>query len=376
MYQEYYGLTERPFDLTPNSRYLYLTPMHREALAAVQYAITARRGIAIVVGEAGTGKTTVVRAAIRALKGQRVRVSYLNNPTLTRTEFLQFLTRAFALGKDVTTSKVDVLSALTAKLARYHAANRATVLIVDEAQSLPHDLLEEIRLLANIETSTAKLLQVVLMGQPELAERLNDPSLRQLKQRVAIRAELGPLDLRGTSSFIAGRLRVAGGQPAAIFTPRAVELIYAYSGGVPRTINVICDNALLAGFATDSRPIGPAIIDEVARDFDLKRREPGGSLELVEPSQPAPRPARPPAAAAGGPAALWPRQPGSVKPAPTPTPTPTPAPAAAPAPRPAASRSVTVRPEGPRPEGDRRGGSGDDRALFSGFGARRRWFSS
>jgi type II secretory pathway predicted ATPase ExeA len=364
VYQEYYGLTERPFDLTPNSRYLYLTPMHREALAAVQYAITARRGIAIVVGEAGTGKTTVVRAALRALKGQRVHVSYLNNPTLTRTEFLQFLTRAFGLGKDAATSKVDLLSALTAKLARYHAADTATVLVVDEAQSLPNDLLEEIRLLANIETSTAKLLQVVLMGQPELAERLNDPSLRPLKQRVAIRAQLGPLDLRGTSSFIAGRLRVAGGQPAAIFTPKAVELIYAYSGGVPRTINVICDNALLTGFATDARPIGPAIIDEVARDFDLKRREPGGSLELRESSQPALRPARQPAAAEG-PAALWPRQPA-----------PAPAPAPGPVPRPAASRPVTLHPEGPPPEDERRGGNGDDRALFSGFGGRRRWFSS
>jgi general secretion pathway protein A len=174
---------------------------------------------------------------------------------------------------------------------------------------------------------------------------------------------------------------VAGGQPAAIFTPRAVELIYAYSGGVPRTINVICDNALLAGFAADSRPIDPAVIDEVARDLDLKRREGGGTLELVPPSQPAPRPTRQPTVAAESPAALWPRQPGSAKPPPAPASAPTPAPAAAkPAPaalpRPAASRPVTLHPEGARPEGDPRGRSGDDRALFSGFSGRRRWFSS
>jgi type II secretory pathway predicted ATPase ExeA len=294
MYQDYYGLTERPFDLTPNPRYLYLTPMHREALAAVQYGITARRGIIIVVGEAGTGKTTIVRAALRALKGQRVRHTYLNNPALTRPEFFEFMARAFGLGEAAARSKVELLAELTAKLARYHGEDTTTVLIVDEAQSLPHELLEEIRLLANIETSTAKLLQVVLVGQPELAEHLNDSTLRQLKQRVAIRALLEPLDLRSTASFIAGRLRVAGGQPAAIFTPQAVDLIHRYSGGVARTINVLCDNALLAGFATDTKPIGPAVIDEVARDFDLTLRDAAETLVLKEPvAQPALKPAAP-----------------------------------------------------------------------------------
>jgi general secretion pathway protein A len=357
VYQEYYGLTERPFDLTPNPRYLYLTPMHREALAAVQYGITARRGIVIVVGEAGTGKTTIVRAALRALKGQKVRHTYLNNPALTRAEFMQFLARAFGLGEDAATSKVDLLSELTAKLARYHGDDTTTVLIVDEAQSLPHDLLEEIRLLANIETSTAKLLQVVLVGQPELAERLNDTSLRQLKQRVAIRAILEPLDLRATSSFIAGRLRVAGGQPAAIFTPQAVEMIYRYSAGVARTINVICDNALLAGFATDAKPIGPAVIEEVARDFDLKQHDAGGRLVLADQLQrPAAAPAAPAASAApaapppirrGEPAAALPERP------PVTTPN-DPEPVAT-----AGTKSPTPR----------------DRELFTTFGGRRRWFS-
>lgn len=273
MYHEYYGLSERPFDLTPNTRYLYLTPMHREALAAVQYGITSRRGIIVVTGEAGTGKTTIVRAALRALRGENVRQTYLNNPALTRDEFLQFLTKAFHLGAESAQSKTDLLSKLTASLAKAHASGQVTALVVDEAQSLPHELLEEIRLLANIETSTAKLLQVVLVGQPELADRLNDSSLRQLKQRVAIRATLRPLDLRATAALIAGRIRVAGGNPPEVFTPAAVELVYRYSGGVARTINVICDNALLSGFAAEQRPVGPTLVEEVCRDFDLVPRD-------------------------------------------------------------------------------------------------------
>ncbi|MGD9902413.1 MAG: ExeA family protein [Vicinamibacterales bacterium] len=348
MYRDYYGLTERPFDLTPDPRYLYLTRMHREALAAVQYAITARRGIALVVGEAGTGKTTILRAALRALKGQRIRHTSLNNPTLTRDEFLQFLTRAYGLRAETSGSKVDVLAALTAKLGRYHAARTAAVLVVDEAQSLPYDLLEEIRLLANIETSAAKLLQVVLVGQPELGERLNEASLRQLKQRVAIRVQLAPLDLRDTSSFIAGRLRVAGGQPAAIFTPRAVEAIYSFSGGIPRTINVVCDNALLAGFATDARPIGPEVIEEVARDLDLSARVESARLELVEPPRPV---AATPAAA------------GARRPIP---------PSQAPVRRDLASALGAG--EQPRPKPHGAATTEASRELFSGFSRRRLWF--
>jgi general secretion pathway protein A len=272
MYEKYYGLSERPFDLTPNWRYLYLTPTHREALTAVQYGISARRGIVVVLGEAGTGKTTIVRSAIRALRRSDVRHVYLTNPMLTRSEFLKFLSQAFKLDPSTADCKVDLIRELTNQLKRQHAAGKATVLIVDEAQSMPHELLEEIRLLANIETPSAKLLQVVLLGQPELADRLNDPSLRQLKQRIAIRCALKPLDLKSTAALVAGRIRVAGGKPAELFTSRAVELVYLHSGGVPRTINVICDNALLSGYAADVRPIGGDIIEEVCREFDLPRR--------------------------------------------------------------------------------------------------------
>lgn len=287
MYESFFGLTERPFDLTPNWRYLYLSPMHKEALSAVQYGVTARRGIVAVVGEAGTGKTTIVRASLRGLRDQGVRQVYLSNPRLTRSEFIRFLSRAFRLPPDTAQDKSDLVSSLTARLARFHAKGRAVVLVVDEAQSMPHDLLEEIRLLANIETSTAKLLQVVLVGQPELADRLNDPSLRQLKQRVAIRATLKTLDLRATAALIAGRIRVAGGRPAEVFTPRAVETVFYHSGGIARTVNVICDNALLSGFAADERPVGHDIVEEVCRDFDLPRC--AGSPVEVTPQVAAPR---------------------------------------------------------------------------------------
>lgn len=286
MYESFYGLTERPFDLTPNWRYLYLTPMHREALSAIQYGVTARRGIVAVIGEAGTGKTTIVRASLRALREKGVRQVYLSNPRLTRDEFLGFLSRAFRLPPNTAGDKAELLRALTARLTRLHTKGRAVVLVVDEAQSMPHELLEEIRLLANIETPTAKLLQVVLVGQPELGDRLNDPSLRQLKQRVAIRAALRTLDLRATAALIAGRIRVAGGRPADVFTPRAVETVFCHSAGIARTVNVICDNALLSGFAADQRPVGHEIVEEVCRDFDLPRR-----VEL--PLEPAPMPAAP-----------------------------------------------------------------------------------
>jgi general secretion pathway protein A len=281
MYEKYYGLTERPFDLTPNWRYLYLTPTHREALTAIQYGISARRGIIVVLGEAGTGKTTIVRSAIRGLRRSEVRHVYLTNPMLTRPEFLKFLSQAFKLDAATADCKVDLIRDLTNQLKRQHAAGKATVLIVDEAQSMPHELLEEIRLLANIETPSAKLLQVVLLGQPELADRLNDPSLRQLKQRIAIRCALKPLDLKATAAMIAGRIRVANGKPAELFTSRAIELVYLHSGGVPRTINVICDNALLSGYAADMRPIGGDIIEEVCREFDLPRRP---NLVAAEPA--------------------------------------------------------------------------------------------
>jgi general secretion pathway protein A len=385
MYEKFYGLAERPFDLTPNWRYLYLTPTHREALTAIQYGISARRGIVVVLGEAGTGKTTIVRSAIRALKRSDVRHVYLTNPMLTRAEFLKFLSQAFKLDPATAECKVDLIRDLTAQLRRQHAANRATVLIVDEAQSMPHELLEEIRLLANIETPSAKLLQVVLLGQPELADRLNDPSLRQLKQRIAIRCALKPLDLKATAAMIAGRIRVAGGKPAELFTSRAIELVYLHSGGVPRTINVICDNALLSGYAADVKPIGGNIIEEVCREFDLPRRPTiltsGPATAADHEPVSVPRSSSPEPGATqvtpATPLAAEPKESAAAEPT---TPTPAPVPVTMTRSNEKASASVPSAPIEPRPvvansQAPRLAGgqSADESDLFSNYGKPRRF---
>jgi len=280
MYQSFYGLRELPFELTPNPKYLFLSARHREALSNLQYGITARRGITLLVGEAGTGKTTLVRAAL-GLVGRDARCVYLNNPTLTRAEFVEFLAHEFGLCEAARRSKTALLTDLERLLTERLAAGVPSALLIDEAQSLPHELLEEVRLLANMETATDKLLPVVLAGQPELADRLNEPSLRQLKQRVALRCDLIPLKLQETAAYIAVRLELAGGRCSEIFAREAVEAIHARSSGIPRTISVICDNALIAGFADDRRPVDRKIVLDVCRQLDF------GPGDLISP---APRP--------------------------------------------------------------------------------------
>jgi type II secretory pathway predicted ATPase ExeA len=270
MYETFYGLRERPFDLVPNPRFLFLTPRQREALSNLRYGLTVPRGLTLLVGEAGTGKTTLVQAMLSALNHERVECVLLSNPTLTRSEFYEFLAGGFQLSPAAVSSKTRFLFEMRRHLLARQAEGHLSALVLDEAQSLPYDLLEEVRLLSNIETSTAKLLNVVLAGQPELAVRLNEPSLRQLKQRIALRCQLAPLDLSETAAYIAGRLRIAGGEPAAIFSREAIQAIYEISAGVPRTINVICDNALVGGFATQVKPVTRAIVEEIREDFDLK----------------------------------------------------------------------------------------------------------
>jgi general secretion pathway protein A len=268
MYERFYGLRERPFNLTSNPRYLLLTSGHAEALSTLQYGITSRIGIIVLVGEAGTGKTTVIRAAL-ASQPPGGHFVVMNNPLLTRVEFFHHLAQGFGLSDDVLGSKTRFLSALTHTLEADLRDGREACLIVDEAHALPRKILEEIRLLANIETDEEKLLPVVLAGQPELGARLNNPDLRQLKQRVAVRCSLGALRMRETAAYVAGRIAVAGGQAAKVFTPEAVELIHACSQGVPRLISVICDNALVTGFAADERPIGRQTVLDVCRDLDV-----------------------------------------------------------------------------------------------------------
>ena len=297
MYRAFYGLSEPPFELTANPKYLFFTAQHREALSNLEYGLSCAKPITVLIGEAGTGKSTLLRAALESDRCRHVSCVYLDNPTLTRDEFVETLAARFDLGAAAERSKATLLGGLQSVVSDRQARGEITALVVDEAQALPDALLEEIRLLANMESETTKLLPVVLAGQPELASRLNEPGLRQLKQRVALRCELKPLSLADTAAYIASRIRTAGGDPGKIFTREAVTLIHEYSHGVPRTISVMCDNALMSGFALDEPRIDGRIVREVCRDFDLRpsaaksQRAPGATpatLTLVEPVQSAP----------------------------------------------------------------------------------------
>jgi general secretion pathway protein A len=269
MYERFYGLHERPFELTPDPRYLFLSPGHAEALTMLQYGTCRRNGLTLLIGEAGTGKTTLVYAALERQRAENALHVFLTNPALTRDEFFDFLACGFGLSAEARTSKSRFLIELSASLAERSAAGGGAALIVDEAQCLSDAVLEEIRLLGNIETTSQKLLSIILIGQPELGERLNAPALRQLKQRVALRCTLAALDLAETTAYITTRLRVAGGGEPAIFGRAAIAATFAASGGIPRIISVVCENALINGFALGQRPIGVEVIAEVCRDHAI-----------------------------------------------------------------------------------------------------------
>jgi general secretion pathway protein A len=274
MYERFYGFRERPFDLTANPRFLVATATHREALSNLQYAIASCKGITLLIGEAGTGKTTTLQAAVNGLPHDVLCVQ-VQNPAFTRDEFVEFLAGRFGLSESAHRSKAAFLIELEALLRQRASQGGRTILLVDEAQSLSDALLEEIRLLANLETPDEKLLLVLLAGQPELAERLNDTSLRQLKQRIGLRCALRPFEAEETAAYIAGRIKAAGGTGAQVLTREAVMLIHERSRGIPRLISVICDNALLGGFAAHQRPVTRQTVEDVCDDFDLiDRRAP------------------------------------------------------------------------------------------------------
>lgn len=269
MYERFFGLRELPFELTPNPRFLFLPRQHREALSTLEYGLLSAKGVTALIGEAGTGKTTLLHAALESDRCRDVTCVYMMNPTLTRAEFVETLSSRFGLSSHASSSKAGLLKELEAVLRERRARGQITALVIDEAQSLSSELLEEIRLLANSETTTEKLLPLVLAGQPELRNRLNEPGLRQLKQRVTLRCQIGPFTQHETAAYIAARIRIAGGDAAKLFTREAVMLIHEGSGGIPRTISVMCDNALLTGFGLGRQPVDSAIVAEVAHDFDL-----------------------------------------------------------------------------------------------------------
>ena len=272
MYEHFYGFAEPPFELTANTKYLFLTKRQREALSNLQYGLLSARSLTLLIGEAGTGKTTLIRAALESERCRHVRCISLNNPVLRADDFIRLLAIKFDLGPESGDSKSIFLERLEKHLRERHAAGETTALVIDEAHSLSVELLEEIRLLANIETPTAKLLPLVLAGQPELAARLEDPNLRQLKQRVTLRCELEPFDAGQTAAYMASRSRAAGAEPSRVFSREAVKLIHERSGGIPRTINVISDNALISGMALGRQCVNQAIVAEVCRDLYLTGR--------------------------------------------------------------------------------------------------------
>jgi len=284
VYAEFYGLRELPFALTPDPRFIYFTPSHTEVMANLHYGIESGKGLVVVTGEVGTGKTTILRWMMQRLD-RSVLVAYIFNPRLSVSEFYQHVATLLDLRNWET--KSDLLLELGRSLESRHSRGLRTVLIVDEAQGLSPNVLEEIRLLSNFESNTAKQLQIVLTGQPELREVLNNSNLRQLKQRVALRCEIKALpNVEETDRYITSRLLVAGAGRTDIFAPAAVDFIFRCSEGIPRNINNLCDNALLAGFAAGEATIDRGIIEEVAETFDMMPRGDRGTPADVQRENP------------------------------------------------------------------------------------------
>jgi len=270
VYAEFYGLKELPFALTPDPRFIYFTPSHTEVMANLHYGIESGKGLIVVTGEVGTGKTTILRWMMQRLD-RTVLVAYIFNPRLSVTEFYQHLASLLDVQKWET--KPELLVSLGQALDSRHSRGLRTVLIIDEAQGLSPAVLEEIRLLSNFESDTAKHLQIVLTGQPELRNVLNYPDLRQLKQRVALRCVIKALpSVEETDRYITSRLLASGAERTEIFTSEAVDYIYRCTEGIPRNINNLCDNALLAGYAAGELTVGRAIVEEVAETFDMLPR--------------------------------------------------------------------------------------------------------
>lgn len=268
MYKKFFGLRENPFNVNPDPRYLFATRHTEEALAVLTYGIQSRKGFILLSGEVGTGKTTLLNKLLEWLHRENVATAFVFNSRLNVIQFMDFMMADFGIPCDIK-MKSQVLLKLNQWLLDRYRAGETAVLIVDEAQNLSPQVLEEIRLLTNLETSTEKLLQIVLSGQPELEQKLNQPMLRQLRQRITLRCRTHSLTSEESSGYIAERLRVAGADGAAIFTPQAIESIQHYSQGIPRVINLICEHALISAFVDQKRPILPETIEEVAREFDL-----------------------------------------------------------------------------------------------------------
>jgi general secretion pathway protein A len=269
MYKQFFGLTRNPFEISPDPFFYHPTPRHNEALANLHYGVGRRKGFIVITGEVGTGKTLLVRCLLSELRKNNIAFAYVFNPLLPVVEFFQYIMADFGLPYAGRT-KTEMLLDLNRFLIQRHARGLVTALVVDEAQALRAELLEEIRLLTNLETSQQKLLQIVLMGQPELEMVLDSPELRQLKQRVALRCQLQPLDEMQTRAYILSRLERAGAAAdAPIFSDEALSKIFEYSHGIPRIVNNLCENTMVNAFSREERPVTADTVTDVATDFRL-----------------------------------------------------------------------------------------------------------
>jgi general secretion pathway protein A len=269
MYKQFFGLTRNPFEISPDPFFYHPTPRHNEALANLHYGVGRRKGFIVITGEVGTGKTLLVRCLLSELRKNNIAFGYVFNPLLPVVEFFQYIMADLGLPHAGRT-KAEMLLDLNRYLIQRHARGLITALVVDEAQGLRAELLEEVRLLTNLETSQQKLLQIVLMGQPELEAVLDSPELRQLKQRVALRCQLQPLDAQQTHAYVLSRLERAGAAAEPpIFSGEALDKVYEYSRGIPRIVNTLCENSLVNAFAREQRPVAAEIVSEVAADFRL-----------------------------------------------------------------------------------------------------------
>lgn len=271
MYLDFFGFREKPFTITPNPRFLYLSRSHKEVFAHLLYGIQDHCGFIAVSGEVGTGKTTVLRTLLDELEDESCRVALIFNPCLSALELVRNINREFGVDSGAD-NLGELIDALNRFLLEQRAEKRTVVLIIDEAQNLDPQVLEQVRLLSNLETETDKLIQIVLVGQPELDDLLERTELRQLNQRITVRYRLEKMDFQDTCEYVAHRLRVAGLVHSVIFTPAALKRIFRFSGGLPRLINVACDRVLLAAYGQGHHEVGAALTAEALRELKSPRR--------------------------------------------------------------------------------------------------------
>src|SRR5215475_11172413 len=282
MYKDFFGLRANPFNMNPDPRFLFLTRHTEEALACLTYGIQSRKGFVLLTGEVGTGKTTLINKLLEWLRAQQVPTAFIFNSRMNVPQFLDYMMADFGIPCD-TRSKSQVLLRLYNWLLERYRDGETAVLIVDEAQNLADEVLEEIRMMTNLETFTEKLLQIVLVGQTELEHKLKQPNLRQLRQRLTLRAKTHPLTMDETKAYIQQRLRIAGSNGQQIFEPETLAAIHRYSNGIPRVVNLICEHCLVSAFVDQQKMVSGAIVEAVARDFDLGDNHGGGAAMPAPP---------------------------------------------------------------------------------------------